>query len=104
MIGLSAGTFNLAMILSSYCGGYLLHRYGVQPSGAIGESAMFQNIWKVQVIAACAPCAMLFLLPALVPNKRQTEVLITDHVDSATHGSNFEAIMSSSVARHRQQG
>merc|ERR1719410_1692556 len=67
MLGLSAGTFNLAMILSSYCGGYLLHHFGVRPTGQPGESVMFQDIWKVQVIAACAPCAMLFLLPAFVP-------------------------------------
>jgi len=103
MCGLSAGTFNLAMILSSYCGGYLLHRFGVQPSGVIGESAMFSDLWKVQVIAACAPCVMLFLLPGLVPTKRQTEALITDHLDSATHGSNYEAIMSSRVGQRQRE-
>merc|ERR1712194_748761 len=38
MLGLTAGTFNMAMILSSYCGGFLLNHYGIIPSGQIAES------------------------------------------------------------------
>merc|ERR1719454_336419 len=52
MLGLSAGTFNMAMILSSYCGGYLLHRFGVRPVGADDESLMFQHLWMAQVVAS----------------------------------------------------
>jgi MFS family permease len=90
MLGLTAGTFNMAMILSSYCGGFLLHQLGTRPAGQPGESYMFQGLWKAQVVAAIAPCTMLFLLPALIPAKRQTEPLITERRDSATYNSVFE--------------
>lgn len=103
MLGLSAGTFNMAMILSAYLGGFVLHHFGVRPAGRIGEGAMFTDLWKVQVIAALAPCAMLFLLPALVPAKLQTEPLLVERRDSATHGSAFEVATSLSASRSRRQ-
>lgn len=90
MLGLTAGTFNMAMILSSYCGGFLLNRYGIIPSGQNNESLVFANLWKVQVLAALAPCVMLFLLPALIPAATQTEPLINERRDSATHNSFFD--------------
>lgn len=92
MLGLSAGTFNMAMILSSYCGGYLLHRFGVRPSGIDNESLTFENLWMAQVVAALAPCTLLFVMPMLIPAKLQTEALLVDRPDSATHGSAFESI------------
>lgn len=100
MLGLSAGTFNMATILSSYCGGFLLHHFGVSPSGQVGEAAAFDHLWKVQVLAALAPCTLLFLLPALIPAKTQTEPLLVQHRDSATHGSMFE-VASMSASRWR---
>jgi len=100
MLGLSAGTFNMAMILSSYCGGYILHRFGVRPEGAIGESLMFQHLWMAQVVAAVAPCTLLFIMPMLIPLKLQTEPLIVDHPDSATHGSMFENLYGPPPPRH----
>lgn len=90
MLGLMAGTFNMAMILSSYCGGFLLNHYGIIPSGQNNESLVFDNLWKVQGIAALAPCCMLFLLPALIPAKTQMEPLITERRDSVTYNSFFE--------------
>merc|ERR1740130_2525131 len=93
MIGLNAGTFNMAMTLSSYLGGFLLSRFGVMPSGQIGESHAFANLWKVQAVAALAPCVMLFFLPLLIPAKSQTEPLITERLDSATHSSMFDVMM-----------
>lgn len=101
MLGLTAGTFNLAMILSSYCGGALLNWYGVLPSGNIGESRMFDNAWKVKVIAALAPCATLFVLPAFIPSRMQTEPLLTERPDSATYGSPFETMV---LGERRQHG
>mmetsp|Transcript_69681 Transcript_69681/g.176152 ORF Transcript_69681/g.176152 Transcript_69681/m.176152 type:complete len:563 (+) Transcript_69681:244-1932(+) len=106
MLGLTAGTFNMAMILSSYFGGFLLHHFGVRPVGGVADAFMFQNLWKVQVVAAFAPCAMLFLLPALVPGKLQTEALLVERRDSATYGSPFEVVTSRrSLPRqtHQQQ-
>jgi len=92
MLGLSAGTFNMAMILSSYVGGYLLHRLGVAPSGADMEGSTFEHLWKAQVVAALTPCCLLFVMPMLIPAKLQTETLLVDHIDSATHGSAWESI------------
>jgi len=90
MLGLTAGAFNVAMILSSYCGAYLLNSYGVVPAGRPHETAVFSNLWKVQLIAALAPCAMLFLLRPLVPSSTQTEALINERRESATHNSVYE--------------
>lgn len=92
MLGLSAGTFNMAMILSSYCGGFLLHRLNVKPVGGIGESVMFQDLWMAQVFAALAPCTLLFVMPLLIPKKLQTEPLLVDHPESATCNSVFERL------------
>mmetsp|Transcript_112914 Transcript_112914/g.326168 ORF Transcript_112914/g.326168 Transcript_112914/m.326168 type:complete len:571 (+) Transcript_112914:124-1836(+) len=100
MLGLTAGTFNMAMILSSYFGGFLLHYYDVRPVGAVNESGALASLWKVQVLAAFAPCAMLFLLPALIPAKSQTEPLMEERPDSATYRSPFEVMM----ARRRAEG
>jgi len=101
MLGLTAGTFNMAMILSSYFGGYLLHHFGVVPTGQSYEGATFDNLWKVQVIAAMAPCAMLFLLPALIPAKLQTEPLLVERPDSATYNSAFEVVTSGGLRQRR---
>jgi len=100
MLGLSAGTFNMAMILSSYCGGYVLHRFGVRPEGAIGETMMFQNLWMVQVVAAVSPCCLLFVMPMLIPQKLQTEPLLVDFQDSATAGSLYEQLYGPARAIH----
>merc|ERR1719473_1607901 len=80
------------MILSSYCGGYLLHRFGVRPVGEVGESMMFERLWMAQVVAALAPCTLLFVMPALIPQKLQTEPLLVEHPDSATYNSLFERL------------
>merc|ERR1719440_2076351 len=102
MLGLSAGTFNMAMILSSYCGAYILHVLGVRPAGVDRESMMFQNLWMAQVVAALAPCFLLFIMPVLIPQKLQTESLLVDHTDSATHGSVFERLCRSRTEEQRQ--
>lgn len=94
MLGLTAGTFNMALILSSYFGGFLLDAIGVLPVGGRQDAAMFDHIWKVQVLAAFAPCLMLFTLPSLMPDKSQKEALLVERPDSATYGSPFERYMS----------
>eukprot|EP00913_Durusdinium_trenchii_P001526 g1413.t1 len=64
-LGLHAGTFNMANVLSSYCGSFLLSYLG------------FDNLWKVQCMAALLPLFLLFLVPVLVPKKMQTELAET---------------------------
>lgn len=89
-LGLHAGTFNMASILSSYCGGFLLNRFGITPSGEHREGNEFLELWKVQFIAALAPLVLLILVPVLLPEKTQTEKLLEEEDGSATHNSLFE--------------
>ncbi|CAL1137114.1 unnamed protein product [Cladocopium goreaui] len=89
-LGLHAGTFNMANILSSYCGSFILGYFGVSPRGAPLEAGKFDNLWKVQCMSALLPLLLLFLVPMLVPKKAQTEPLLEEHDDSATHNSLFE--------------
>jgi len=89
-LGLIAGSFNLANILSSYFGGFLLQLFNVEPSGRPGESAKFHNLWRVQVVAALSPCIMFALIPILLPRKSQTDALLVERPDSATHDSPYE--------------
>jgi len=103
MLGLNAGTFNMAMILSSYCGNFLMYGFGVKPGGQVGESHMFANLWKAQVVAALAPCLLLFILPVFIPAKMQTEPLITERHDSATYNSAYEAAFRLTTARSRRR-
>mmetsp|Transcript_60838 Transcript_60838/g.113771 ORF Transcript_60838/g.113771 Transcript_60838/m.113771 type:complete len:550 (+) Transcript_60838:61-1710(+) len=91
-LGLHAGTFNMASILSSYIGGYLLTRSGVSPTGSLQEGREFQNLWKVQCAAAFLPLLLLFLVPIMVPKNSQTEKLLEECDDSATHNSWFERL------------
>jgi len=90
VLALNAGTFNLSMVLSSYVGGFMLHTYGIRPTGAPGEGLMFSSLWKAQVTAALMPLLVLGFLPWLIPAKTQTESLILEATDSATHNSPFE--------------
>eukprot|EP00747_Dinoflagellata_sp_TGD_P023879 gnl/TRDRNA2_/TRDRNA2_130145_c0_seq1.p1 gnl/TRDRNA2_/TRDRNA2_130145_c0~~gnl/TRDRNA2_/TRDRNA2_130145_c0_seq1.p1 ORF type:complete len:576 (+),score=118.52 gnl/TRDRNA2_/TRDRNA2_130145_c0_seq1:86-1813(+) len=103
MLGLTAGTFNMAMILSSYCGGFLLSHYGVHPNGDAGDSQHFEHLWKAQVAAALAPCSMLVLLPVLIPAKLQTEALLVERPDSATYNSVYEVLTQQSQRRLQQE-
>jgi len=91
-LGLHAGTFNMANILSSYCGSFILGYFKVSPRGAVLEAGKFDNLWKVQSLAAVLPLLLLFFVPVLVPKKAQTETLLEEQDDSATHNSVFERL------------
>ncbi|CAK9106862.1 Probable folate-biopterin transporter 3 [Durusdinium trenchii] len=91
-LGLHAGTFNMANVLSSYCGSFLLSYLGVSPRGGLRDAGKFDNLWKVQCMAALLPLFLLFLVPVLVPKKMQTESLLEEREDSATHNSFFEQL------------
>lgn len=92
VIALNAGTFNLAMVLSSYVGAYMLSSFGIKPRGDPGESMMFSSLWKAQAFAAIAPLILLVFLPMLIPGKTATDRLITHEQRSATFNSPFERI------------
>ncbi|CAE7813241.1 unnamed protein product, partial [Symbiodinium necroappetens] len=91
-LGLHAGTFNMASILSSYIGGYLLTFSGVSPTGSLQEGRQFQSLWKVQCVAAFLPLLLLLLVPVMLPQRSQTEALLEECDDSATHNSLFQRL------------
>jgi MFS family permease len=92
VIALNAGSFNLAMVLSSYVGSYMLSSFGIKPRGEPGESMMFSNLWKAQAFAAIAPLILLAVLPLLIPAATATDRLITTEQRSATYRSPHERL------------
>ncbi|CAE8587325.1 unnamed protein product [Polarella glacialis] len=85
MFALLAGMANLGMALGSYFGAFLLHTLGVEPRGALGESAQFDRLWLAALLAALGPCLPLCLVHVLVPDVGQQEKI--KGLDSATQGS-----------------
>merc|ERR1719223_887212 len=82
---------NLAIIVSNYAGAFLLDVLDVNPQGAIGESAQFENLWIAALVSACGPCVPLLLVRVLIPDASQVDKLLVDGDPcSATVGSLFE--------------
>jgi len=93
MLALTAGTFNLGSIIASYVGCWLLGKFNVCPKGDANDPEDFVNLWKAYLISVLAPVLVLIALPFFIPNKLQTEVLITEHTESATYGSVCNRLM-----------
>lgn len=87
MLALTAGTFNLGSIMASYLGCWLLSSFRICPDGDSGDAAALRNLWRPYTISVVAPLLVLILLPAFIPHKLQTEVLITERCESCTYGS-----------------
>jgi hypothetical protein len=100
VLALTAGTFNLAMVLSSYVGSFLLNELNIKPAGQPGESLMFAGLWKAQVVSAMIPLLLLALVPILIPDKTQTEKLINVETSSATYNSPYERLRGRGEERH----
>jgi len=96
--GLTAGIRNLANTLGSFCGAYLLAFFHIRPSGKIADSAMFDNLWKAQLLSCILPIAALALVPALVPDKTQTEPLITEETSCAVYSSPFQRLQTNAAS------
>jgi folate/biopterin transporter len=90
MYALLAGCHNLGGSVAQYSGAFMLNQLGIQPKGAIGESAQFDDLWKAGLISSLLPVISLTLLPYCIPAKTQTEAILTDNVHSATIGSVWE--------------
>lgn len=71
-----AGSSNLGASLSQYTGAYVLSLLGVNPSGAIGESHQFDNLWVASLISTLLPLITMATIPFLIPDKYQTESLL----------------------------
>jgi folate/biopterin transporter len=87
IFALLAGCMNLGTQVADYSGAYLLENLGVHPSGAVGESDQFKNLWKASLCATLLPALTILLIPVLMPNARQTETLLMRNPSSATAGS-----------------
>mmetsp|Transcript_6636 Transcript_6636/g.10664 ORF Transcript_6636/g.10664 Transcript_6636/m.10664 type:complete len:562 (+) Transcript_6636:53-1738(+) len=73
MYALLAGSHNLGSTISSNCGAFLLRKLSCTPSGLVGESAAFENLWVAAVIATVLPMITISALFWLLPDARQNE-------------------------------
>jgi hypothetical protein len=73
---LMAGCANLGRALAQYIGAFLLEVLGVRPTGAVGESAQFANLWQASLIALLLPLIPLLLIQWLIPDGYQTSKLL----------------------------
>ena len=78
MFALLAGSRNLGASLSVYQGTYLLKLLQINPSGATGESAQFENLWLASLIGALLSLVTIVTIPFLIPDRYQTESLLDD--------------------------
>ena len=83
VFALLAGSSNLGNALSQYQGAFILEIFGVNPSGLIGESHQFDNLWKVSLIALCLPLIPICTIPFLIPDASQTEKLLVTKEEDA---------------------
>eukprot|EP00928_Gymnodinium_smaydae_P009542 TRINITY_DN13577_c1_g7_i1.p1 TRINITY_DN13577_c1_g7~~TRINITY_DN13577_c1_g7_i1.p1 ORF type:complete len:545 (-),score=115.44 TRINITY_DN13577_c1_g7_i1:257-1891(-) len=87
MYALLAGCHNMGNTIAANCGALLLDRLGCRPSGADGESAQFENLWKAATVSTVLPFVAVILLIRLMPDARQNERLVGDDIGDATAGS-----------------
>lgn len=87
MFALLAGCANLGGQIADYLGAYMLSTLNVHPSGAVGESQMFDNLWKASMVSTLLPAVTILFIPALIPSAKQTDKLLLANPTSATFGS-----------------
>jgi len=87
MFALLAGCANIGNTIADYIGAYVLEVLHVHPTGAIGETAQFQNLWKASCIATMLPAVTILMIPYLIPQAKQTDKLLLANPGSATAGS-----------------
>ena len=86
MYALLAGCSNLGSILAGNFGAAFMRWLGVTPAGRVNESAAFEKLWIASLISSALPTVAIVLIPFMIPNKKQTEVLIPSG-NAATDGS-----------------
>merc|ERR1719235_1591909 len=87
MYALLAGCHNLGNTIASNCGAMVLELLHCTPSGAVGESAAFKNLWWASALSTVLPLLTLLLLPCLIPDAKQTDKLLDEEDRDATTGS-----------------
>lgn len=93
MLALLAGCDNLGNQIGDYIGAYVLEVLDVHPKGGEHEGAEFDNLWKASLVATFLPVFTVLLVPVCIPNAKQTDTLLVDHVNSPTAGSPFSWLM-----------
>ena len=86
MYALLAGCHNLGNTIASSWGALLLESLGVNPTGSIGESAQFENLWKASLAASLIPIITVVALFQFIPDVKQGDPLV-DPEAAATQGS-----------------
>lgn len=86
MYALLAGCHNMGASVASNCGAAMLQYMNVTPSGNNNESHQFDRLWLASLISVALPLLTLIVLPWLIPDAKQTDLLIDDDAD-ATAGS-----------------
>lgn len=84
MYALLAGCANFGGVVSGNVGAYMLQWLDCEPSGAVGESIAFDNLWIAALIASLSPLAVIGLLFWLIPDANQDEKLLCDDSDAAS--------------------
>jgi len=79
MFALLAGCHNMGNSMGQIGGALMLHRMGVTPDGSPNEGYRFEKLWICTVVQTAAPLITLVVLPFMIPNASQTEVLSTKH-------------------------
>merc|ERR1719491_1309397 len=87
MYALLAGCHNLGNTVSSNVGALVLQWLGCQPSGSIGETEQFKNLWLASLLSTVLPTLTILLIPVLIPDAKQTDRLLPDGDRDATSGS-----------------
>lgn len=87
MFALLAGSHNLGSIIAEYIGAFVLDMLHVRPSGAEHEGAKFDSLWKASLISTMLPMLTILLIPLLIPDAKQTDLLLISNRRSATVGS-----------------
>lgn len=98
MFALLAGCANIGNSIADYTGAYVLELLHVHPTGAVGESAQFHNLWIASCLATMLPAVTIMLIPYLIPQARQTDRLLLANPTSATEGSPYQKWVAASQA------
>jgi hypothetical protein len=75
MYALLAGSHNLGNTICANCGAFMLQVLGCTPSGSVGESAMFENLWVASAISTVLPLIIIVGFIWLIPDARQNETI-----------------------------
>jgi hypothetical protein len=93
MFALLAGCANLGHSCAAMIGAFALEQFGVAPTGEVGDTEKFKNLWKVALTSASLPVVTLFLIPWAIPDKLQTEKVLEGRLASATYNSPYRRYM-----------